>query len=132
MLLWIPPECCVAVSEFVTNCAGTLTLTIENQFGGLVSFYVNGAMPRVTSANVMCADIITFNACLTYSDEHKTNFSSAEGACWSALTFKQDNGPLVMGNTYHMYCLEEEVNDYGLYLDRFYMATMMAHIRAIC
>ncbi|MDH3651536.1 MAG: hypothetical protein OEQ53_17770, partial [Saprospiraceae bacterium] len=107
------------VSEFVINCgtvAEPVTLTITNSFGGLVRFYVNGG-GSVTSADVFCTDIISLNACDLLTQELKLNVSNAGGACWSPLTFKQSNGPLVECYPYWLWCLDPQVSDYGLFID---------------
>ncbi len=103
----------VAVEEFVTNCADaipTLEYVVYNQFNGVVT----------TGTVAACTDVIRFYACNAIGRTYKVNFTNDLGSCWSELTFKQSNGPLVMDTTWHMYCLEEEVSDIGLYLDRFY------------
>jgi hypothetical protein len=105
----------VDVQEFVTNCtdalaAGNFSYTVYNQFNGIVA--------HQNIAN--CDDPISFSACGALGRTYKVKFTNPLGSCWSDLTFKQSNGPLLMGNTYHLYCLEEEVGDIGLYLDRFY------------
>ncbi|MCB0665609.1 MAG: hypothetical protein KDC80_07290, partial [Saprospiraceae bacterium] len=102
----------VAISEFVTNCAtsGPVDYVVYNQFGGVVQ----------TGTAAPCATVISFYACGAIGREYKVNFSNGLGTCWSNLTFKQSNGPIVGDTTKYLYCLEEEVADWGLYLDRFY------------
>ncbi len=107
------------VNEFVTNCgtvAEPVALTITNGFGGLVRFYVNGGGPY-TSADVNCADEISLYVCDLISQELKLNVSNASGACWSRLTFKQSNGPIVLCEDYYLWCLDPQVSDYGLFID---------------
>jgi hypothetical protein len=111
------------VSEFVTNCDlnTTYDLTITNDYGGLVRFSVNGAATTTSATGLACDDEITIPACSYLTAHLKLNVAgSAGGACWSYLTFKQANGPVILGNKYYLYCFEEEVSDVGKYLDRFY------------
>src|SRR5690606_911563 len=67
-----------------------------------------------------CDYVIQLYACTYLNQTLKVNFTNAYGACWSYLTFKQSAGPIVPDTTKYLYCLEEEVTDWGLYLDRFY------------
>ncbi len=102
----------VEVGEFVTNCAAAepLNYVVYNQFGGVVQ----------TGTAVACDDEIRIPACNAIGRTYKVHFSNAAGSCWSDLTFKQGNGPTVVGNKYYLWCLDPEVSDIGLYLDRFY------------
>ncbi len=102
----------VAGGEFVTNCADAFPMdyVVYNQFNGVVQ----------TGTINACTDAISFNACSALGRTYKVNFTNGLGSCWSDLTFKQSNGPLIVGQKFYLYCLDEEVNDIGLYLDRFY------------
>ena len=102
----------VLVGEFVTNCddAEPVDVTVYNQYGGLVQYLPDAA----------CDDVVEFYACNAIGQTYKVSVSNSDGTCWSELTFKQSNGPLLEGNTYYLYCLEEEVGDVYAYLDRFY------------
>ncbi len=102
----------ILVSEFVTNCADAepVDYVVHNQYGGVVT----------SATGAACDDEISIYACNALGQTYKINVSNAYGACWTELTFKQSNGPIIPGNTYYLYCLEEEVSDVGLYLDRFY------------
>ena len=88
----------IAVSEFVTNCAtvAPVNYVVYNQYGGVVAA-VDGAI---------CATVISVYACNALGQTYTVNFSNASGACWSNLTFKQSNGPIVPDTTKYLYCLD--------------------------
>ncbi|MBK8502766.1 MAG: hypothetical protein IPL46_11405 [Saprospiraceae bacterium] len=128
----------VQILELLTNeppGAGPVTVDVkvENSYGGAVQFYLvdNPVMPpNATHYNGFAQDVsvglwMFIYGCPYVDKSLKVTFTSRQGAwaagsCWSALTFKQSNGPIVPDTTKYLYCLEEEVGDWGLYLDRFY------------
>ncbi|MDH3651467.1 MAG: hypothetical protein OEQ53_17425, partial [Saprospiraceae bacterium] len=86
------------LQEFVTNAvAGPgCEVTITNSFGGIV-FGPEQLNP---------GDAVVFNACAYLSQTLKINVSNPSGACWSYLTFKQSNGPVLMGRSKDVYCFD--------------------------
>lgn len=87
----------IRVGDFVPNAtaAAPLVIRIENPYGGLV-------VPEVLNAD---ADTeITIDACPYVTRELKLVASNAEGSCWSRITFKQSNGPIIVGRSTTVYC----------------------------
>ena len=87
----------VQVMEFVTNAAslGPIDVEILGSYGQRI-FYQTG---------MVGSDVIALHACPYLGQQLKLNVSSA-GACWSYLTFKQGNGPIVDGRTKTVWCLD--------------------------
>ncbi|MDH3243986.1 MAG: hypothetical protein OEM26_05180, partial [Saprospiraceae bacterium] len=89
------------LSDFVTTAALPVgcEVTITNSFGG----------PVFGPTQVDPGDPIIFNACSYLSQTLKINVSNQFGACWSYLTFKQSNGPVLMGRSKDVYCFDSLV-----------------------
>ena len=85
----------IVVGDFVPNAATSLpTITLENPFGGVLA-YVVGADATT---------IIRLAACSYVGRELKLVASNANGSCWSKITFKQSNGPIIVGRAITVYC----------------------------
>lgn len=85
----------ITVGEFVTNADLSLPdITIENPYGGVIAFV----------ADADAATVIRIASCPYASRELKLVAKNDQGACWSRITFKQDNGPIIVGRKTDVYC----------------------------
>ncbi|MCB0669648.1 MAG: T9SS type A sorting domain-containing protein [Saprospiraceae bacterium] len=91
----------IVVGDFVTNADASLPdITIENPYGGVLEF--------VAGANA--ATVIRIAACPYVSRELKLVAKNANGSCWSRITFKQSNGPIIVGRSATVYCTDSLVD----------------------
>ena len=100
----------ILVREFVTNAdqiraqGDSLDIEIVGSYGQRILYMENiGADYELTL--YACPYIgrqLTINVSLSSG-------SSTSGTCWSYLTFKQYNAPVIMGTSYTLYCLDPAV-----------------------
>ncbi len=98
----------ITLAEFVTNAttgAATAEVTITRSFGATVYG------PTVVAANTP----IVINACPYLHETLKINVRNLGGNCWSYLSFKQGNGPVLQGRSKDVYCFDPLVA--GGYID---------------
>lgn len=89
-----------SLSDVVTNfpLAAPARITIKDPTG----YNVYGP------ATVFTGNIV-FNACHLRDENLTINVETEGGACWSNLTFKQTNGPVIESRNYTVYCFEDLV-----------------------
>ena len=98
----------VTVAELITNIATietnlqTVDILIEGSYGQRI-FYQQGLVGM---------DEIALYACPLLGQQLKVNASitGGGGSCWSYLTFKQGNAPIVMGRSKTVYCFDPLVH----------------------
>lgn len=95
-----------SLSDIVTNfpAAAPARITIKDPTG----YAVYGP------ATVFTGNIV-FNACHLRDETLTINVETEGGACWSNLTFKQVNGPIIENRNYTVFCFDELVHDPYLY-----------------
>ncbi len=87
----------IAFSDFVANyTAVSADVTITRSFGGIV----HGPTPLSGNASIVLP------VCSYLGESLKINVSSQAGSCWSNLTFKQGNGPTIVGRAKDVYCFD--------------------------
>ncbi len=87
------------VREFLTNAASgasSAEITITTTYGAVVYG------PTVRSTN----QTIVLPACAYKDLQLKINVRNQAGSCWSYLTFKQSNGPVLQGRSKEIYCFD--------------------------
>ncbi|MDH3651308.1 MAG: hypothetical protein OEQ53_16595, partial [Saprospiraceae bacterium] len=86
----------VVAGDFIINAddATAFDITVENQWGGIIKYYP-GSDPDTE---------ITLDACNYLSQELKLVVKNGLGTCWSKLTFKQDNPPIIIGTSVTVLC----------------------------
>ncbi|NND05745.1 MAG: T9SS type A sorting domain-containing protein [Saprospiraceae bacterium] len=130
MTLPFPPDVAMDMAhafvwEFTSSFAQApayfpLTMSIENEYGGQAQFFVNGVPSSGPTALAAFDDIISVEACRYIGRTLKVSLSNNVGSCWIDWTFKQSNGPIVPDTSVWVWCLDPEVSDIDMYLDRFY------------
>ncbi|NND04936.1 MAG: T9SS type A sorting domain-containing protein [Saprospiraceae bacterium] len=86
--------------DFLTNAALTAgEITITRSFGEIIY----GPAP---SSNAIP---IVISACPYLREELKLTITNQAGSCWSKLTFKQSNGPVIEGRAKDVYCFDSLV-----------------------
>ncbi len=88
----------LSLEQFVTNIGtNSATLSIVRRNGDVV------LEPTLLTYNQM----VTIAACPFRDEQLKMSVSIDDlGACWSALTFKQSNGPQLLGRAKDVYCYD--------------------------
>ncbi len=91
----------IVVGNFVPNAAAAapLTVTLENPYGGVIEIVENAA----DTTEIQIA------ACPYLGRTLKLVVSNGAGACWSNVTFKQSNAPLVFGRSTTVLCTDDLV-----------------------
>ncbi len=86
----------ITMSELVTNSSVSFpaTVTVTNSFGGVVSG------PELLAAG----SVLDIEACAYRHQALKVTISNDGGTCWSSLTFKQGNLPVLVGRSKTVYC----------------------------
>ncbi|NND35461.1 MAG: hypothetical protein HKN76_22930, partial [Saprospiraceae bacterium] len=85
----------IVIGNFVTNAAmSTPDITLENPYGGVLA--------SLTAAGPL--DQIRILACPYVGRELKLVAKNGNGSCWSKITFKQSNGPVIMGRDTTVFC----------------------------
>ena len=85
----------IVIGNFVTNADMSLPdITLENPYGGILA--------SVPGANA--ADVIRILSCSYVGRELKLVAKNANGSCWSKITFKQSNGPVIIGRDTTVFC----------------------------
>lgn len=91
-----------SLSDVVTNfpAAAPARITITSPTG----------YPVFGPATVYTGNIV-FNACHLLDETLTVNVETEGGACWSNLTFKQLNSPVIESRNYTVYCFDEVTHD---------------------
>ncbi len=85
----------IVVGDFVKNADNSLPdITIENPYGGIIT--------QLNDANA--ASTISIAACTYVGRELKLVATNDVGSCWSKITFKQSNVPIIIGRRDTVYC----------------------------
>ncbi len=86
----------IAIASFVTNAAAAapLTVTLKNPYGGILA-HIEGADETTE---------IRIEACQYIGRELSLNVMGAGGPCWSKITFKGGNAPIIRGRSITVWC----------------------------
>ncbi len=86
----------IVVGNHVPNAAlaAPLTITLKNPYGGVIDV--------VEGANELTE--IRIAACAYIGRTLKMEVRNATGPCWSNITFKQGNAPVIMGRSTTVFC----------------------------
>ncbi len=102
----------ILAQELITNCteAEPAIMTLEDDAGNIL--YQND--------QASCIENIIIPGCDFVGKTLKFSASNQFGVCWSEITVKQANIPLLQPGNFDVYCNDAAASDWQRYLDRFY------------